>query len=70
MSLTLNNEVWNKYQRACDVSNHGASGGDVAAMMEMLLDDYLKHHDVVAMQRPGLEFMSTKIRNASRELKS
>ena len=55
MSMTLNNEVWDKYQRACNLSNHSASGGDVAAMMEMLLDDYLKHHDVVAKKRASKE---------------
>jgi hypothetical protein len=45
MSLTLNEDLWKKYQRACHLSNHGVGGGDVAEMMEMLLDNYLKKHD-------------------------
>jgi 5-methylcytosine-specific restriction endonuclease McrA len=47
-SLTLGEKQWEKYKRVCDISNHSSAGGDVAAVMEMLLDDYLRHHDVVA----------------------
>ncbi len=48
MSLTLCEKQWEKYKRVCDISNHSSAGGDVAAVMEMLLDDYLRHHDVAA----------------------
>jgi 5-methylcytosine-specific restriction endonuclease McrA len=65
MSLTLNNKVWDKYQRACDISNHSSAGGDVAAMMEMLLDDYLKHHDVAAKQKPHKQDTQECVRDRS-----
>ncbi len=50
MALTLNEELWEKYRRACNLSNHSSSGTDVAEMMEMLLDHYLKKHDAAAKQ--------------------
>jgi 5-methylcytosine-specific restriction endonuclease McrA len=50
MALTLNEELWEKYCRACNLSNHSSNGTDVAEMMEMLLDHYLKKHDAAAKQ--------------------
>jgi 5-methylcytosine-specific restriction endonuclease McrA len=50
MALTLDEELWEKYRRACNLSNHSSSGTDVAEMMEMLLDHYLKKHDGSAKQ--------------------
>ncbi len=50
MALTLNEELWEKYRRACNLSNRSSSGTDVAEMMEMLLDHYLKKHDGSAKQ--------------------
>jgi hypothetical protein len=50
MALTLNEELWDKYRRACNLSNHSSSGTDVAEMMEMLLDHYLKKHDAAPKQ--------------------
>ncbi len=50
MSLTLNEKQWEKYRRACNLSNHASTGGDVAEVMEMLLDNFLKKHDAAARQ--------------------
>jgi 5-methylcytosine-specific restriction endonuclease McrA len=50
MALTLNEELWEKYCRACNLSNHSSNGADAAEMMEMLLDHYLKKHDGVPKQ--------------------
>ncbi len=50
MALTLDEELWEKYRRACNLSNHSSSGTDVTEMMEMLLDHYLKKHDAAAKQ--------------------
>jgi hypothetical protein len=50
MAITLNEELWEKYRRACNLSNHSSSGTDVAEVMEMLLDHYLKKHDAAAKQ--------------------
>ena len=48
MALTLNEELWEKYCRACNLSNHSSNGTDAAEMMEMLLDHYLKKHEGTA----------------------
>jgi 5-methylcytosine-specific restriction endonuclease McrA len=45
MAVTLNEQQWEKYRRACNLSNHSSTGGDVAEVMEMLLDLYLKRHE-------------------------
>jgi hypothetical protein len=45
MSVTLSEQQWEKYRRACNLSNHSPTGGDVAEVMEMLLDLYLKRHE-------------------------
>jgi hypothetical protein len=66
MSFTLSEELWNKYQRACNLSNHRAAGGDVAEVMEMLLDDYLKRRDVMANAKPEGKHVQHKQANHSR----
>jgi hypothetical protein len=71
MSFTLNEQLWNKYQRACNLSNHSTAGGDVAEVMEILLDQYLKRHDIAANTRIAKtakdeKIAKTEIPNSSR----
>ena len=45
IALNLQDDVWKKFQRVCDLSNHACSGNQLSAVIETLVDDYLKHHD-------------------------
>ena len=47
IALTLQEDVWEKFRRVCDLSNHNCSPKELSAVFETLVDDYLKHHDPV-----------------------
>lgn len=45
LALTLSEEVWEKVLRACDLADLKCSAGQLPAIIERLVDDFLRHHD-------------------------
>ena len=45
IALYLQENVWKKFQRVCDLSNRPCSGNQLSAVLETLVDDSIRHHD-------------------------
>ncbi len=45
IAITVPHATWEKYERVCNLANHSNNTSDLAKVFEVLVENYLKHHD-------------------------
>jgi hypothetical protein len=45
IAITVPHTTWEKYERVCNLANHSNCTSDLAKVFDVLVENYLKHHD-------------------------
>jgi 5-methylcytosine-specific restriction endonuclease McrA len=60
IAITVPHTTWEKYERVCNLANHSNSTSNLAKVFDVLVENYLKHHDPALKTARGAQSTSQK----------